>query len=69
MQVYALTLLHSVVTMFGMWTFAAVGMFEVKKLGAWQVCALCPLSVACAAVHYASALLCFTEQCVGKCIT
>ena len=43
LQVYALTFLHSVVTMFGMWTFAAVGMFEPKVLAARQVRALCPL--------------------------
>ena len=46
LQVYALTFLHSVVTMFGMWTFAAAGMFEVKVLGAWQARALWPLRAA-----------------------
>ncbi|KAK9834827.1 hypothetical protein WJX81_001779 [Elliptochloris bilobata] len=35
--VYALTFIHSAVTLLGMWTLAAVGMFEVKVLGAWQV--------------------------------
>ncbi|KAK9834834.1 hypothetical protein WJX81_002364 [Elliptochloris bilobata] len=35
--VYALTFVHSVVTMFGMGSFAAAGMFEVKVLRAWQV--------------------------------
>ena len=36
-QVYALTFLHSMVTMFGMWAFAAAKMFEVKQLKAMQV--------------------------------
>ncbi len=36
-QVYALTFVHSVVTMFGMWAFAAAGMYEVKQLQALQV--------------------------------
>ena len=36
-QVYALTFIHSVVTMFGMWAFAAAGMYEVKQLQALQV--------------------------------
>ena len=43
LQVYALTFLHSMVTTLGMWTFAAVGMFELKEMQAWQVRALCPL--------------------------
>ena len=35
-QVYALTFVHSAFTMVGMWLFAAVGMFEVKRLAARQ---------------------------------
>ncbi|KAK9842031.1 hypothetical protein WJX81_004974 [Elliptochloris bilobata] len=35
--VYALTFVHSAFTMVGMWLFAAVGMFEVKRLAARQV--------------------------------
>ena len=37
-QVYALTFVHSAFTMVGMWLFAAVGMFEVKRLAARQAC-------------------------------
>ena len=46
LQVHALTFVHSLVTMFGMWSFAAAGMFEVKALGAWQARTRSPLSAA-----------------------
>ena len=49
---YALTFVHSVVTMFGMWIFAATGMFEVKVLEAAQVRTLC-LRAARSAMPYA----------------
>lgn len=35
--VYALTLVHTVVTMVGMWIFAAGGIFEVKRFKAMEV--------------------------------
>lgn len=35
--VYALTLVHTVVTMIGMWMFAAGGIFEVKRFKAMEV--------------------------------
>lgn len=35
--VYALTLVHTIVTMIGMWIFAAGGIFEVKHFKALQV--------------------------------
>ena len=40
--VYALTLVHTVVTMFGMWLFAAGKIFEVKRFRAVEVRA-CPV--------------------------
>jgi solute carrier family 35 protein E3 len=36
--VYTLTLVHTVVTMIGMWMFAAAGIFDVKHFKALQVC-------------------------------
>ena len=36
--VYCLTLIHTIVTMVGMWMFAAGGIFEIKKFTALQVC-------------------------------
>ncbi len=38
--VYCLTLIHTIVTMVGMWMFAAGGIFEIKRFTAMQVCAL-----------------------------
>ncbi len=35
--VYALTLVHTIVTMIGMWMFAAGGIFEIKRFKALQV--------------------------------
>lgn len=35
--VYALTLVHTIVTMIGMWIFAATGIFQVKRFDALQV--------------------------------
>jgi len=35
--VYALTLVHTIVTMIGMWMFAAGGIFEVKHFKGLQV--------------------------------
>ena len=35
--VYTLTLIHTIVTMVGMWLFAASGIFEVKHFKALQV--------------------------------
>lgn len=35
--VYALTLVHTIVTMVGMWIFAATGIFEIKRFKALQV--------------------------------
>ena len=36
--VYCLTLIHTIVTMVGMWMFAAGGIFEIKRFTALQVC-------------------------------
>ncbi|CAL8469506.1 g9047 [Coccomyxa elongata] len=38
--VYALTLVHTIVTMIGMWIFAASGIFQVKRFHALQVAPL-----------------------------
>ena len=35
--VYCLTLIHTIVTMVGMWIFAAGGIFEIKRFTALQV--------------------------------
>ena len=35
--VYCLTLIHTIVTMVGMWMFAAGGIFEIKRFTALQV--------------------------------
>ena len=40
--VYCLTLIHTVVTMVGMWMFAAGGIFEIKRFTALQVSILSP---------------------------
>ena len=41
--VYALTLVHTVVTMIGMWLFAAGSIFEVKRFKALEVRAQLPM--------------------------
>ncbi|BDA44757.1 Solute carrier family 35 member E3 [Coccomyxa sp. Obi] len=38
--VYALTLVHTIVTMIGMWIFAATGIFQVKRFDGLQVAPL-----------------------------
>ena len=43
--VYCLTLIHTIVTMVGMWMFAAGGIFEIKRFTALQVCALSPATM------------------------
>ena len=35
--VYALTLVHTIVTMIGMWIFAATGIFQIKRFNGLQV--------------------------------
>jgi len=59
--VYCLTLIHTIVTMVGMWMFAAGGIFEIKRFTALQVCTV--LQTPCALQHVMNhvpaALSCF----------
>ena len=49
--VYCLTLIHTIVTMVGMWMFAAGGIFEIKRFTALQVCFLTFATNVCIDIH------------------
>ncbi len=49
--VYCLTLIHTIVTMVGMWMFAAGGIFEIKRFTALQVCFLAFATDVCIDIH------------------